>query len=414
MKTKRISYAIDIINLILWFFVVSSVDIMIAFGMEAGYVPIEHILIALIIICSYIMKSVINRFIVFLVANILVIAAVACLPLDVMTQIKMIGFATVLVAFNNYYWINDNAREASDIAWPVGILFVILNIILMAKKAPAELAVTVYGYLIAFIIFEAVKLVLYNINELLLSGQLTRDMPVKEMFIKTSIGAGLVVFAGILMIILIRAESFINALVLLGERIKEAFLRFWFSILTGEGFDESIIDRAQFDMGNLPEEGESSPVLQKLLNILLALALITALLIGLMLLIESLRSFFKDYMRKDRNKRKNVGLADGTEIRERIERAGRKNKRPGLFSGNDYEKLRYIYRKKLLYYKKKGSNIKSTNTPFENADEVRKKHEVDFSLPTSIYTRFRYDPEAETTAGDVSAMKEALKNTYGK
>ena len=160
---------------------------------------------------------------------------------------------------------------------------------------------------------------------------------------------------------------------------------------------------------DLPEAEEN--IFTQMFRILEAVitVLIVALLIYILIriLIGLVRLLMDD---RDRRYRSHKSYKIKNEVRERLTRddMGRRGRRSIVRS--NAEKVRQIYRKELLSYKRSGADVKDTRTPRENGREVLNSKGHDISTATQIYEKVRYCVGYEATKQDVTQIKAGFRS----
>lgn len=409
MKTKLFPIITDIINLILLYLVIIGAGTILEVGMDMTMGSYDYISLAIVIFLFYLLREFVTSLKFFAPGNIIVFLAVLKFAPDFNTGLRVGFIVFVFMVLNAHYWLEHDADSAMNIPWGFVALFVAISAY-VSSKGQDRLVTRLFYFTVLFIVLQIVKQVMKNAHKLSISGQLTSDMPVKDIYRNSFLFASGIVALCSLIMMFVRANWLINFLNNILHKIEYAILYVFMSlVLFFDRPEEEIVEVEEsvsemMDMG--PVEGG---ILDQILNIVGAL-IVFVILIGLIILIvRGIRSFIKDYGHYDRKKKQGRIYTNEFETRERIVKADRK-KEPNFFSRkNNLEKIRYMYKRKMMSYLKKGVQISGNSTPRENASLVNDNGGNDAVAMTRIYekVRYGYEPAQDT---DVTAMKEAIKN----
>ena len=254
--------------------------------------------------------------------------------------------------------------------------------------------------------------IIASFHELSRSGQLTDDMPVRDIFRNNTMFASAVMAVAAACMLFIRSDSlvrFINRMVYqfwmgLSSRISELF---------GEHPDESGMTEMMGDMSDLmrmlaEDEGDGG-VLAMIMQILDALVWILGLTVIAILIIRLVRTIIRLLLSNRQFGNKGVRTYRvKNEVRVRIQQEETDRKRMSIFK-TPAEKVRQIYKKELQKYKKDGADIRGTKTPGENSGIVAAAKGYDIGAATAVYERVRYCPDEEVTGKDVTQIRDAFR-----
>ena len=405
MTTKRFPIYQDILNLILLYLIIMSMDMTLSSGMQFEIVMAEYIGIAAVVFASYLFREHITKMYIYAICHALMIALCIIVPIDITSKVKVVFIAIIFCIFDIYNWFNS-IENTPDVFWGTGGL-ILLAFILSSGEFEFGYSVKIFNMGVLFTAFVLVRMLLSNFYDLSRSGQLTDDMPVRELFRNNAlIAIGIIVLA-IAFMIFVKTDSLIRRI---NELVYYLLTRFWNFIapyVTEE--DGSLTPGSRrTQMPDLPEMGDG--IIAQLIRIMEALmsVMITALIIYfivkcLISLIQALsgnRSIMRRSHRTYRVK---------NEVRERLSRTEAVSKNRSGFIKTNTEKVRHIYKKELLYYKKSGVSVTQTHTPRENEREISDSRGRDISMATGIYEKVRFCTGYEATKQDVANIRKGFK-----
>jgi hypothetical protein len=405
MTTKRFPIYRDAINLIMLYLIVMSADMTLSSGMQF-YIPAsEYAAIGAVLTVSYLLREHITKMYIYLICHAVMVAACIMVPIDITSKVKIVFIAIVVCAFDIYNWFNG-LESMPDIFWGCGGL-ILLAFFMSSGAFEFGYSKIIFNMGILFVTFLLVRMLISNFYDLSRSGQLTDDMPVRELFKNnTYIAAGIILLA-IAFMIFVRTDELIQKI---NDIVYLILKRFWLVIMPFVTAEEGSIDygMARPKMPDLPAAEDN--IFAQLLRILEALlsVMIAALLIYFIfkLIMTVIRVLTKDRLRRYRSHR---SYRVKNEVRERLSRTDTtRESRKSVFKTN-IQKVRQIYRKELISYKKKGANIKQTRTPFENRSEVLRSKGNDISDATRIYEKVRFCVGYEVLKQDVTDIRNAFR-----
>lgn len=402
MTTKRLPVYIDIINFILTLIIICSVDMLISAGMKMPCTVYEVLAFLAVIVWSYFLREVVRWLWVYLPANALMFVLCNMSSQPDLARVK-VGIVVLLFCLLNVnYWINDRAGTM-DIHYAVTAVIAGAYIFCERQENVAT-ADMLYALCVIFVALEMLKMLLGNYRELALSGQLTDDMPVREIYKNNSIGAAGVMLLVLLTMICVKAEGLIE------------FIRgIWFSLASRIGvlfhvedeiIEEEIIQSPAIGMPPVVPGEES--ILSLILHYIEIGLYVVTVAVLLYALVKFVIFVIKNYSKRDIGKREYRSFTVDNETRERLTRADSNKEELGGFFKTPTQKIRAIYRKKLCSLKKSGSDIRETLTPRENSNSAsRDGHNI--AEATSMYEYVRYSANPVTTKEDVARFKQLIK-----
>lgn len=404
MKTKRFLIYVDCINIILLYMIVISAYNLLFQPTSGVWVStFEYVAIGGLFIYFYLVREYIENLYLYLLANCVAVAAMFFLAPNPHIRIRIVIFTVACFILGVYYWLNDSANSAMEISW--GMIVALIGISLGAAYCDyEELIIRTFYFAVAFVVLQSLKNLFNNTYFLLKSGQMTDEMPVQEIFRNTYLTAGLVIVTSVLLMVFVRAERMIHFLRSIAFYVVRGlmYLVIMFYNFIGSLFDYT--EEIPLD-NNTVDEIEEVGLVGEVWEIVSALIILLVIIVVGFYLIRGFVRFIKEVKRRDRRPHSSKVFVTENEVRERIERDVRNRDTGWFFKRTNSEKIRYIYKKKMLSYIKKGNNIKGTNTPVENADVLLGAGGPDIGNMTALYEKTRYSGQ-EATAAEVSAMKE--------
>ena len=393
------------INLTLLYILIMSFDMTLSSGMRFVIRPSEYIGMGLILFVSYLLREKVNRMYIYVILHAVMIMLCILPPLDVMCKVKLVFVAILFFIFDIYNWFNG-VESTPDVYWGTGFI-VLLAFFLSTGEFEFGYSKIIFNMGIMFATLLLVRMLIANFYELSRSGQLTEEMPVRELFRNNAfIAAGIIILA-VLLMMFVRSDPLIRKI---NEIMFKILKKFWDFISYYVTSDEGSLsqNRQRQVMPDLPEMGDS--IWAQLLQIFEALmsVLITVLIIYFIIkcvvgLVGMMTGSRTKRIRSHRSYRvKN-------EVRERLTRADTKEDKRKSFFKTNAEKVRYIYRKELLSYKHKGADVRETKTPYENKREIYDYKGHDISAATRIYEKVRFCIGYEATKQDVSDIKAGFR-----
>lgn len=406
MKAKRFLIYVDCINIILLYLIIIAAYILF-FGTSMAVRLLEYLAVGGLLVFFYFVREYIENLALYLIANSLAVVVMFFLAPDLHCKLRLVAFAIGCFIMNVYFWMNDKASSAMDI--PFGMVAELVAVGIVAAYLKYDiLTVKVFYFAVAFVFLQCLKTLFENTYELLISGQVTEDMPVQEMFRNNYFFAGIIMAICIFLMLFVRADGLIQLLRSVAFYVVKGIM-----FLAGKllNFFASFLELDSGDMLELENgaaEVEEVGILGQLWEIVSALLVLAIVILVLFYVVKGIRSFFREYKRRDRKKHSALVFKTQNEVRERLERDDKGRGAGSFFRRTNSEKIRYIYKKKMMSYIKKGNAIKGTNTPVENAGVLLKGGGPDIGKMTVLYEETRYSGR-EATAADVSAMKESAR-----
>ena len=405
MTTKRFPIYRDALNLIMLYLIVMSADMTLSSGMQFAIPVSEYAAIGAVLLVSYLLREHLTKMYIYMICHAVMIAACIMIPIDMTSKVKIVFIAVVVTAFDIYNWFNG-LESMPDIFWGCGGL-ILLAFFMSSGAFEFGYSRDIFNMGILFVACLLVRMLIWNFYDLSRSGQLTDDMPVKELFRNnTYIAIGIILLA-IAFMIFVRTDVLIQKI---HDIVYLILKRIWFVIMPFVTSKEGSIDYGipRPMMPDLPETEDN--IFAQLLRIMEALlsVMIAALLIYILLklIIAVVHALTKDRIKRTWSHR---SYRVKNEVRERLSRTDAvREKRKNIFRTNE-QKVRQIYRKELLSYKKKGADIKETRTPFENRSEILRSKRHDISFATGIYEKVRFNVGYEAQKQDVEEIKNGFR-----
>ena len=405
MTTKRFPIYRDALNLILLYLIVMSADMTLSSGMQFAIPASEYAGIGAVLLVSYLLREHITKMYIYVICHAVMVAACIMIPIDITSKVKIVFIAIIFCAFDMYNWFNG-IESMPDIFWGCGGL-ILLAFFMSSGAFEFGYSRSIFNMGILFVTILLIRMLLTNFYELSRSGQLTDDMPVKELFRNNAYIAAGIIFFSIAFMIFVRTDALIQRI---NDIVYLILKRLWLVIMPYVTSEEGSIDYGMMrpKMPDLPQSEDN--IFAQLMRILEALltVMIAALLIYIILklIITIIRALSKDRIKRYRSHK---SYRVKNEVRERLSRIDTvSQKRKGLFRTND-EKIRQIYRKELMGYKRSGADIKVTHTPSENRSEVLRSKGHDISDATRIYEKVRFKVGYEPLKQDVSDIRNAFR-----
>ena len=378
-------------------------------GMQIKMTAMEFFGFAVLILASYLLREHAHNFGIYMGGHVVMIAGSILVPLVITGKIRLAVGAVVLTLLDIRNWFNEE-KSVPDFHPALAVIFFIA--FLVTSKFELGYSAIVYYMGIAYILLIMLRQIIASFHELSRSGQLTDDMPVRDIFRNNTMFASAVMAVAAACMLFIRSDSlvrFINRMVYqfwmgLSSRISELF---------GEHPDESGMTEMMGDMSDLmrmlaEDEGDGG-VLAMIMQILDALVWILGLTVIAILIIRLVRTIIRLLLSNRQFGNKGVRTYRvKNEVRVRIQQEETDRKRMSIFK-TPAEKVRQIYKKELQKYKKDGADIRGTKTPGENSGIVAAAKGYDIGAATAVYERVRYCPDEEVTGKDVTQIRDAFR-----
>ena len=207
MTTKRFPLYQDIINLILAYLVIISIDMVLSSGMRAHIPVIEYVAIALIGLYTYILKEFVTKMYIYAALHMVMVAICIFIPADELSKVKIVIIAVVYCIIDAHNWISG-LKSSEDVH--VGLLGAIFfSFIFCSGKYEFGYSKAVYYMGVMFIVLVLVRMIVTNFYDLSRSGQLTDDMPVRELFKNNSLIASGIIVMIVTFMIFVRSDELI-------------------------------------------------------------------------------------------------------------------------------------------------------------------------------------------------------------
>lgn len=408
MKTKVFLILGDFINVILLYFLVISVVSVVDTGKEITITRYEYLAIGVLLVVFYFVREYLTHIILFTLANAGAFAAALALAPTLGAKVRIGIVAGVFLIFNYWYWVNGRGSSAIDIHWAlVGVLMAVS--IAGAYRHTDMLVVRSFYLTVAFVALQALKEILLNAYELANTHQLTNDMPVREIYRNSFVFAGIIIALCVVVMVFINTDKLVNVLSGFAEYILLILLYLVKKLLV---FDKKRPQEVTPD--ELPRlrnsiETQNPGILDQILNVIEALIVVFVLVLIIIGIVKAVRTFFREYVHRERNVRRGTVFKKNNEVREKISRNDKASSTGSAFRRTNYEKVRYMYKKKMVSFIKKGKPVLETATPWENATAVSRNNGPDIGNMTGIYEKIRYGCN-EVSNEEVAAMKESIRH----
>lgn len=402
MTTKRYPIYIDIINFILILILATSVDMLISAGMGIYCTMYEIVAFMAIIVWSYMLREMVRWLLVYIPLNALMFALCAISSQPDVARVKVGIVVLLFILLNINYWIG-NKTGTMDIHYCV-VAIVAVAYIYCNQRGSEEYAGILYSLCICFVLLEMIKKLLENYRDIVISGQLTDDMPVREIFRNNTIGAVGVMLLVIMSMMFVKADGLI------------AWIKgLWFSIASRIGtlfhvenvVEEKVIEQRPI-IDVVSPVPEKDGILAQILHIIelgLYAAAVALIIYGA---VKLLIFIVKNLSVRDIEKREFRSFAGEHETREKIKRVEADDEEGFRLFKAPNEKIRNMYRKKLRSLKKSGTDIRETMTPRENSQSAL-KNSHDIAGATAMYEYVRYSANPVTSKEDVARFKQLIK-----
>lgn len=408
MKTKKFAICADLCNLIQFFLIIIAGDAALVCGMESKLTLMDYLVIGGTIVFSYAIRAVIRKVIPFFLMNIAYFIIIFNLPYtDEMVAVKIGIYAIVSIVANIRYWTTEDAPVVSDINL-ANIIVILISYVYCYRKQSYDVAQMLYIFAVVFVACHALKIFCKNAYDMAAMGQLGKNSPVREMFKNNFILVSGITIVSVLSMLFFSANNLIAFLDYIGDVVWNFIRRILALIIGNEVEEDAKVMHTHTEFPVIEMEGEELPLvwLWRVLEAILVLSLICVMLY---IMVQLLMSFFRNNWTKEKAARKNYTLTVKNEVRERITRINRADDTRSGFFRNNSEKIRFMYRKKLMGFKKSGVGISNTNTPDENRLLVNSAKNINLSESTAIYEKVRYNTKYEPTKKDVDLMKKVIK-----
>ena len=412
MKMKKYKYTVDALNIILLYILVVAVFALLDFFTHMRMSVFEYAMYFGAITLFYFIREFITKLYLYIVfcAGITVTAVyIALLPAGYNPMVFFFcAFLVAATIVNIYYWMNARSENVPDVSFGATLILVIIAAVRLYKHDSAG-AVFVYYQMIAFIIISMVKKVIYNTGELMQSGQVSSDAPIKEMLRNNYLAAGIIIFMCLLATLFIKADRFVLILGYLAERLGKYIVAFLRSLSFGE---DSFVPpvKEPLDLNALPfETTEPALWLEYFYKFLEAILFLSAAAVVVFLLVKALITLIKEYGRRASKPYKTKEIVIKNEVREKLEKEHKTRRKSLFLARTKAEKIRQLYKKKLLSIIKGGIRLDTRHTPRENSKIVKSSMNIDIGRATSIYEKVRYDASYIASDEDVSTVKEIFR-----
>lgn len=408
MTTKRFPVYKDLINLILLYIVVISFDMILSSSMDMLISVTEYAAIGAILLFTYLLREYIRRMYIYAILHAALLLVCFWLPLETADKVKIFAVALLFCVYDVFFWFN-NADSSSDIHWGLGSV-VLVSFIFCSGGRNIDYSVKVYYMGIVFAALIMLRMLISNFYELSRSGQLTDDMPVKELFKNNAIIAILIILTSVGLMIFVRADRLITGINTIVYRVLKVIINFILKFFADPGEDKVTLDWFNgLNFENMPEADEGSFLVQ-LVRIIEALVTILFFVVFAVLIIKLVITIVRVLTgKRDLRIRGYKTYIVKNEVRERLSSDEIKVKKSRVGFKTPLEKIRHIYRKELIKLKRSGAFVSMTKTPEENSKAVYDAKGRDIRIPTQIYEKVRYNTDYEVTQQDVTDLKRSFK-----
>ena len=405
MKTKNYQLFADILDIVLLYLVVVSVDNIILCATERSVYWPEYIVIFAVLFYSALLRVNVKRIVPFLVLDALLLASAVFVPMMVDVKIRAIMFAIIVVIFNLHYLSNNSGSGIISVPHSLGIVIIVAYITAIVRGFPVF---AVYEYVIGvlFVVFAALKVYMRNAYYLGVSGQITEQMPVREIYRNSTL-----VISGIVGIVA-AAMAFFKA-----DRLI-SFLGFiWDYIAYFIGMILEWILGPETHSENEPIPHAKAPAMVPVketeagwfLKTIEAVILVVCTVLLIYIIYKAVKYFIDACIHKEHWTGRQKVFDAGIEVRERIAKEKIDDEAWHFGKRTNEEKVRVVYKKRMLSLKRSGIDIGNNKTTFEHKELVRKSKGLDISQSTKIYENVRYNNDYSATSKDVEAIRSAIK-----
>ena len=409
MTTKRFPLYRDILNLCMIYLMLLSCFMALASGMKMTIRPLEYVGLALMLICSYLMREKIKMLWLSILLHILLTGIFVFWPVDGIGRLKLAVAALVISLLDLRNWITKD-KSVHDVMHGLGLIFLVC-LILTSGKFEYGYSTAVYYMGVAFVGLILIRDLVKNFYLMIMNGKQDSDMPVREIFRNNALITALIALGSMAAMIFIRSDSLVLALNRLVYNIWKKFAEVIVELFdVEEEYQEQPVFRGIEQMlDELSTEDSGNSFLTMIIRITeAALALFCIVVLAYCayrLAVVLWRALFsKRELRPKRYKSFQVK----NEVRQSLkaEDYGKKNRR---FFKTAAEKVRDIYRKELKKFRKAGAGVRNTATPAENRVSVLKNSGMDIGAATALYERVRFRDEDTADAKDVSDIKDLFR-----
>ena len=402
MTTKYYPIIIDTINLILFVLIITAIDLFFTTSIGVEFSFWEIVCFFVIVFWSYFIRKCINYLWLYIPMNALMFATWFIPQLMTATKIKVLVAVLFLVVLNISYWTNDSA-DIMKIHYGF-VLLIVAAYIGCEYFGNDYYALILYGICILFLVLEMIKKLFENYYELANSGQLTDNMPVREIISNNTRSAVGVTVGIVIAMILVKAEGLIRIL----KELWFAFAAFIGSLVKPVESVSRIYEEEPVDNGTVPPIPVKSGWLDVLLSILEIILFIALIAVSCFLIYKMVKGIIMLYGRRESEKEKYNVFSNTLEIKEKV-KLKKNNDNEYKFFGKSYsDKIRYLYRRRLLSLKRYGNDIKETNTPRENCASAFKNN-TNISDATAMYEYVRYSDKPLITKEFFADFKKNIK-----
>ncbi len=402
MKTKALQNGINVLNIAIIYLLISSLYLGITAFYHFRFSAIYYIAIIIPIIWNYILRKKIHFLIPYVILGVLPII-VSFVIVKSMENISIIFIPAEFLVYsilNFRFWTNTNRPVTGQPGMLPGLIIVICYIMIPSSEHIYD--IVLYAYAVIFVCLIIARKWLSNMLYLGTSGQLTSNMPVKDIY-KSSLRATFIttVISGLLMIF-IKTDKLITLLANLGYKLKELFILIISSLfqLNPDYSDE--VDFTPIDFSN--EKTPPQSTYATLIDGIITTVILSVILVLLLRLI--IRIIISLLYKNEKTPKEKVITGGGNEKIERL--TFFKNRSKAKPPKNNSEKARRIYKKRLLKYRKNGVIIHNMNTPHEHRVNILKSKNEDISIATSIYEKARYRSCEIITDKELNDLKNNL------
>ena len=413
MTTKRFPIYRDFINLILLYMLCISFMMVLASSLHMNILPMEYLGVVVVLLGSYVLREKIKMLLVTLILHLVLIGVCILFPMiDAPGKTRLVIMAIVVSILDLHNWVNKE-KSVPDIHPGLGaILFG--AILLTSGKFEIGYSAVIYYMGVGFVVLIMVRFLIINFYELSLTGQLTSEMPVREIFRNNSIAVmGITLLAAIAMLF-VKADKLILALNRFGYYVWEKISAFLERVLSNKMDEETTRFPPLADYGRLLQELANEEPDNSLFTLLMRLFESLLILLCIVVVIYCVSKALLFLWRALFGKRtisakKYKSFTVKNEVRQSLRQEAASERRSSLFK-TPAEKIRHLYKKELRKYKKSGADIRNTKTPCENSNVVLAAVGANLGEATQLYESVRYNDPDLATAADVSKLKSCFKS----
>jgi len=390
---RFLKYSLDGVDLGMTylFSIISIFYIMHLFGLKTEYILL--LTLGGVLLFTYCFRLTIPNLIAFLIAHMALIAVIILSPLMIITKSVTALYAIVLFISSMRYF--TKLRNSVTIIMPLG--FELLFIICMLHNISPVLTKAAF---LAGILYAAAYLLrtyLMNMNVFYLDGCATDYIPIRSILKRNSICTCSLIAILLAVSLCLQSDKLSSLLTSIGQSILSGFAHIVvlpFSFLPKGNPNASPVDGPESGNYTIPfPDADPNPIVEFIGDLLFFILEVVVLCGFLALLIYSIYSFFKKFMHADAKPDLKDSDSSILEFKEKIVSTKKPKEKEDIPKGDLRKKVRFLYKKRIHQLQKKGYQTKECHTPFERADEIAVKMNVDVHALTKVYEQARYSCE---------------------